>query len=118
MPVPQGRTEMDMSLEGFSPADYYQRLNTGDEVPGLLTPNRQAVLGMAAGLLNAGGWKPVPPSFGSVVGTGLQSGLDNYRDAITAAAKMAAANNKELPGDVQKYLFAVRQGYKGSYTEF
>jgi len=90
-----------------------------DETPGLLTPNRQAMLGAASGLLQASGWSPTPVSLGNILGKGIEGGLSNYRAAIKNAAELASAQQKgQNSSDILEYEYAKRQGYAGSFPDW
>lgn len=45
-------------------------------------PRTAAVMGLASGLLQGGGWSPAPVSFGQALGAGLGRGVQSYREAI------------------------------------
>jgi len=83
-----------------------------------LTPERQALFGLAGGLLKAGDYAPTPVTLGRI-GPAIQGSMDNYRQGVEAAAKMAAARHKGDAGEkLQQYQYAVSQGYKGTFMDF
>jgi hypothetical protein len=60
-----------------------------DDSQGILDPNSQLWLGMATGLMKAGGASPYPVSFGQALGQGLESGMANYNQAQKARQEQA-----------------------------
>jgi len=84
------------------------------------SPGRLAMLGTGAGLLSAAGWSSKPVSFGGILGAGLSSGLEAHKQAIEGAAQLAKARNSgnSMPSDIQEYEYAVRQGYKGQFSDW
>lgn len=52
-----------------------------DDNQGILDPNSQLWMGMASGLLKAGGASPYPVGLGQALGQGLDTGLSSYKTA-------------------------------------
>jgi len=50
----------------------------------------------------------------------LSSGLEAHKQAIEGAAQLAKARNSgnSMPSDIQEYEYAVRQGYKGQFSDW
>ena len=51
---------------------------------GNITPQAGMLMGIAQGLLGAGGWQPRPVTFGEAIGGGMQAGLSGYNTAMAA----------------------------------
>ena len=68
----------------------------------LADPRTASVLGIAQGLLGAGGWSPQPVSFGQAMGQGLGMGVQSYRSAVRDAQLQIAAKAQEGIQNLQR----------------
>lgn len=72
------------------------------DVPGLLTPEEQGnvkqnmMLSIAAGLLNASGYSPIPHSMLGDIGKGVSAGLQGYQQGMNSAL-----TNENMRGQIQ-----------------
>jgi hypothetical protein len=109
-------------------------LGGGNNYGGLLgedaqkAAKNQAMMAMAAQLMQAGGPSPTRTSFGQALGQGLQSGMQAQQGAEQQALQTMLVqsqikkNEREktgtTPASVQEYEYAKANGFKGSYQEW